>query len=145
MDSSNNEQAYKTELVNLAIQSIKDRITSQRCADPWNDQVYGVAWIHNELDLFNYLYQQMVTDVNFDCYKLLSECSDVNSTKQILSELPLNYLEYFKNFLNKGGSDNCLTFKLRVSDNFSSHYEREIAIYEYLTNKKYESIPAINT
>jgi hypothetical protein len=139
MSSTSNESV---DLANFVVESIKNRtIASQETLenfDTWDQEESGLAWIDNELSMFSELYESSLLDPDFDSYDLLSEAFDVNSAKQVLSELPLNFLKSFKIFITKGGTDNPRSFELRDSEELRSKPKKQRkAIIEYLT-KSYE-------
>ena len=139
-----NENLVKLTHLDYIINKIKSQVPTELeyGAEPWDEEKSGVAWIDNEVGLFEDIYSY-ITDEESSLLTVSSSshltndfdtCKTVSEAKELLLKQPLKYLDALKIFLFKGGSDNPIAFVLR--DEYMMHDFRVKKIKEYLTKQE---------
>jgi hypothetical protein len=114
------EQKIKENFIDYIIQTIRLSIIDmqENCkkinehCDPWDEGEDGVAWLSNEVGLFDDLIRCIKPDqknIEHDFMKLKT----VEDCKKLLTNQTLQYISLLKNFIEKGGSTNLIFFELR--------------------------------
>jgi hypothetical protein len=82
--------------------------------DPWNENENGVAWLDNEIGMFEDLFSicdKTFTRTDFESFTC------VVSVEAALAARPLSYLVLLQNFVKSGGTNAANVFECRSANN----------------------------